>query len=124
MPWRRLLPDRPTTPRVSVYLIHFGSKFGHAQHYVGSTTLEVRARLFRHVMERQGSKFLKKVLDAGITLHLAQVWPNVTTRFEYNLKGRGKAAICPICRGEVPLPAPLLSRETAYLPPKAEGARR
>jgi predicted GIY-YIG superfamily endonuclease len=102
MPYRKLWPSRPSTPHGTVYVLHFDQPFKHANHYIGFTTRTVEDRLVEHIIG-DGSKFLAKVVAAGITFRLAVVFPNVDLRYEYQLKNRGGAKrVCPICQEKSP----------------------
>lgn len=86
----------------NVYLIHFDDKLAHAQHYLGFAEIPVRRRLQRH-LDGRGSRLIRAVVNAGITVRLGRVWtgPDVTRDFERSLKNRRNARkLCPICRGE------------------------
>lgn len=97
--YRPLKPDRPSTPRGTVYLLHFDAPYQHARHYVGFST-EIDNRL-EVQLRGNGAKLVKRVLEAGINIRLAKEFPNVSLRFEIQLKNRGGATKwCPICKEE------------------------
>lgn len=101
MPWRKLLPARKSTPRGTVYLLHFSRPFGRgksqAQHYIGFTR-NLEDRVEDHTKGR-GSKLIRLVTEEGTVITVAKVWKDVDATFEYRLKNRGGAKrICPVCQ--------------------------
>lgn len=83
----------------TVYLLHFDRPFGHAKHYLGSTTHLAR-RLGDHRTGHSSSKFMNKIHDAGIGFQLARVWKG-DKQTERKLKNQGGASrICPVCKSE------------------------
>lgn len=86
-----------------VYLLHFSSKFKHAQHYIGYTEDEhsLTTRLEYH-RSGKGSKLLKAVTGAGIDVVVARTWSDGTRDFERKLKNQknARSRLCPICRGQ------------------------
>lgn len=97
--FRPLLPDRPSSLRGAVYLLHFDRAFGHARHYIGfSTDPDER---FQHHLLGRGANLVKHALAAGVSIELAQLWENKTVRYEIELKNRGSAIRwCPVCKRE------------------------
>ena len=90
----------------ATYLIHFSEPFGHAKHYVGSTTRSVAERFAEHVAG-QGANLTALAVQSGITLTLARTWDG-DRAMETKLKYRGTVArtgvkhgmsrYCPTCR--------------------------
>jgi predicted GIY-YIG superfamily endonuclease len=90
-----------------VYLLHFDEPFGHARHYLGyASPGNLHARLAHHAAG-SGANLLRHVAKAGIGWQLARTWSGSRTR-ERQLKARGHARCCPVCRPE--LEAHLLAR--------------
>lgn len=125
MAYRKLFPERATTPRGVVYLIHFAQPFGECRHYIGFAR-SLSDRLREHVNgTAKSSVLMRLVYDAGIQWELARVWENASTRDEYRLKNWGGAArsLCPICMDARKRANPenpttkALARLTALLPP-------
>ncbi len=93
-----------------VYLIHFSSKLGNpdnprgqAGHYVGQA-VDLAARLERHRIGN-GSAIMAAVARAGISWVCVRTWEDGTS--EQEIKAQKNAPrLCPVCRGEVELPAP------------------
>jgi len=85
----------------TVYLLHFSEKFHHCQHYIGWTKY-LDARI-KHHKAGTGSRLVRAVVGAGITVTLVRTWANTDRKFERKLKNRKKArCLCPICRKEKP----------------------
>jgi predicted GIY-YIG superfamily endonuclease len=89
-----------------VYLWHFAEPWGAghaARHYTG-VAADLEERTLRHLSGR-GSRLLLYVVNAGIDITLARVWPCATLKAAYLLERRikrlgGAARYCPLCRGE------------------------
>src|SRR5512146_797810 len=81
---------------MAVYLLHFTSKFHHAQHYLGFTD-DVQRRISEHQRERV--HLMGAVNAAKIPWLVAKIWPEGDRALERKLKHyRGSAQFCPICR--------------------------
>jgi hypothetical protein len=85
-----------------IYLLHFDRPIGDltnprgfASHYTG-WTLDLPARLVDHAAGR-GARLMEVVGEAGIGWQLARVWAGPRAR-ERQLKQRGAARRCPVCR--------------------------
>ncbi len=90
----------------ATYLIHFSAPFGHARHYVGSTTRSVEQRFAEHV-RGEGANLTVLAVKAGITLTLARTWDGdrgMETRLKYRDNPQragvkhGMTRYCPVCR--------------------------
>ena len=80
----------------TVYLLHFGRAYKHAQHYLGFAT-NLESRLQRHA-SGNGARLIEVVCEAGIAWKLVRAWYNKPKSFERKLKRRhGAASICPVC---------------------------
>jgi hypothetical protein len=79
-----------------VYLLHFGEKHHHAQHYLGYTE-NLEERLRQHV-SGQGSGLIKVVVNRGIGLSLARVWFSDGHYERWLHKKKNNPQLCPICR--------------------------
>jgi predicted GIY-YIG superfamily endonuclease len=77
-----------------VYLLHFHTPFGHARHYMGSTS-DLEARLAAH-RRGEGSRLMWWIDRAGMEWTLARTWKGGRIR-ERQLKARGHSRHCPIC---------------------------
>lgn len=85
-----------TTPEGTVYLLHFDSKYHHAQHYIGWTSQTLNKRLLRH-FTGAGARLLQVVTEAGIPIHVARTWAGNRT-LERSLKNQKNARrFCPVC---------------------------
>lgn len=87
-----------------VYLIHFNKKFSHAQHYIGFVD-HLKGHTFESRLEyhKKGadSKLMRAVTQAGISVRVADIWPDGDRNFERMLKNKKKArCFCPICINE------------------------
>jgi predicted GIY-YIG superfamily endonuclease len=83
-----------------VYLIHFESKYHHAQHYIGFAESDVDARLERH-RAGSGSKLLRAVAEADIPFDVVKVWEDGDRTFERKLKNQKKShRHCPVCNAK------------------------
>lgn len=86
-----------------LYLIHLDEPFGHAGHYLGSTT-DLERRMRQHGT-KEGARLLQAVRNAGISWQVSRTWDlgsvglsEALTR-EYALKRQGGLArLCPLCR--------------------------
>lgn len=83
----------------TVYLIHFLTRYKHAQHYIGfAEEGNLSDRLERH-KQGNGARLMEVVTQNGIEWVLAKTWEDVDRNFERALKNRGGASrICPICQ--------------------------
>jgi len=81
----------------TVYLLHFDRRFKHAGHYLGWTR-DLDRRVRRH-LARHGSRLVRAVLLAGITLRVARTWVGGRERERQLKKQGGRARLCPICKG-------------------------
>jgi hypothetical protein len=82
------------TKTTCIYLIHFDAPFGHARHYLGSTTA-LKARLDHH-RTGHGSRLMHAVTRAGIGWRVVRTWPGGKQR-ERQMKMQGAGKHCPIC---------------------------
>jgi predicted GIY-YIG superfamily endonuclease len=91
--------EKPILARVAmgtVYLIHLGTKFHHAQHYIGWAS-NVAGRLYHH-RKGTGARFLAAVNQAGISYEIVREWPG-DKQLERKLKNRKNASLlCPVCQ--------------------------
>lgn len=95
--YRKLFPERDSTPKGTVYLLHFDTPFRHARHYIGFSA-DVDNRL-EEQLRGNGAKLVRAAIAAGISIRLAAEFPGKSLRFEIFLKNRGGAAKwCPICK--------------------------
>ena len=81
----------------TIYLLHFDRPLHHARHYLGWAS-DLEARLAVHG-KADGSALMRAVAAAGIDWQLARTWTGDRHR-ERQLKQRGKARMCPLCRAE------------------------
>ena len=120
---RRLVNGWPEPAEVGcVYTLHFArplgdpaNRRGHARHYTGFA-LEHRlaARLGEHWDARCGVRLVVAFRRAGIPFAVVSIERGVTRARENQLKLRGAAGRCPICRGQtVDSPATLLTETNA-----------
>jgi hypothetical protein len=82
-----------------VYLIHFQSKYHHAQHYLGFVDRPERIadRLAEHRAGR-GNPLLLAINRAEIPWDVVRTWPRADRLFERRLKLQKNAPrLCPIC---------------------------
>ena len=79
-----------------VYLLHFGTRYKHAGHYLGSTC-DLEARLALHAASR-GARLLHVVHAAGITWCLARTWPGGKAKERQLKKQCGTSRSCPLCK--------------------------
>jgi predicted GIY-YIG superfamily endonuclease len=81
-----------------VYLLHFERRVSNAQHYLGFTNDErLEQRLTEHVSGR-GAKLVKRVLEQGVAIYLARVFPQLNANDERRLKTASHFdKLCPIC---------------------------
>jgi hypothetical protein len=89
------------------YLICFGAPYFHARHYVGFSD-NIAARLAVHMdihrcqrhgfhdeAWHKGSPLVCAAVRAGISVRLAQVWPDQDRTFERKLHNRHGSRLCP-----------------------------
>jgi hypothetical protein len=94
-----------------VYLLHFDHPYKHAGHYLGWGK-PVAARVATHRAGR-GVPLTRAVVEEGIGMQLARVWPGQHRDFEYHLRRRhNNRHLCPICN------------PSAYMYPAARRARK
>jgi len=97
MPYRPVLPARKTTPKGTVYLLHFDKPYKHAQHYIGFTE-DFRSRMAAH-QNGNGSRLVAVAKAAGCVVSVALTMEDVDLTVEYRMKNRGGARRwCPMCR--------------------------
>lgn len=86
------------TQTTVVYLYHFASKLGHAQHYIGScTNLKERDQLHQ---AGAGARLLQVARERGIKFWIVRTWRG-GRQLERKLKNRHNgAALCPICQAK------------------------
>jgi predicted GIY-YIG superfamily endonuclease len=84
-----------------VYLLHFDHPFYHAQHYLG-TTKNLPFRIQQH-RSGEGSPLVKAVMEAGISVHLANTWEGGRDLERQFKRRHNSRKLCPICRAEVRL---------------------
>lgn len=83
----------------SVYLLHFDTKYQHAQHYIGFA-FDVERRIDEH-RRGCGARLMAVIKGAGISFQVAQVWRGKDRKFERLLKNRhGAGKFCPVCRSQ------------------------
>lgn len=99
--WRGSIAYRwPQPVEYYVYLLHFHSRYYHADHYCGITAcLDARLELHRR---GRGAKLTKVIAEAGITFELVRLWKTATwedaRELERQLKKRHNGpGLCPIC---------------------------
>lgn len=81
-----------------VYLIHFDSKYKHAQHYLGSTK-DLSRRMAEHGTGR-GARLLQVLNENGIGYELVRTWDGGFD-LEIALKKRKNASqLCPKCKNK------------------------
>jgi hypothetical protein len=93
---------------MTVYILHFNSKYGRTQHYVGFTKhRDIEQRMYAH-RHGHGNPLVKAVLAAGIEIQVAKLWlsdendvpviPESTRWYEKKLKReKNLKRHCPIC---------------------------
>jgi hypothetical protein len=83
---------------VSLYLVHFTRRFGHAGHYLGYSDGHPVFRLQHHA-NGTGANLLRHVHNAGIGWHLTRVWTCGDRTLERRIKNNGSSEqVCPACR--------------------------
>ena len=81
---------------LTLYLIHFEAKYGHAQHYLGISK-DVSRRIEEH-RAGQGNPLLKAVTLAGIPWCVVRTWTDANRMQEVQLKSRHNTPkLCPVC---------------------------
>jgi predicted GIY-YIG superfamily endonuclease len=97
---------------VTIYLIHFSTRYKHAGHYLGSAE-DLEARLAEH-RAGQGARLLAVVAAAGIDWQVARTWEGATRQDESTLK-RAKMTprLCPVCNPRAERCGKLDKREKA-----------
>lgn len=79
----------------TVYLIHFKTKYKHAQHYLGFTD-NLDERIKRH-KEGHGAVLMSVITKEGIAWEVVRTWQG-TRKKERTLKNRKKSRkLCPTC---------------------------
>jgi predicted GIY-YIG superfamily endonuclease len=81
-----------------VYLIHFHTKFWHAQHYIGYCDVDrFMTRMSLHLAGK-GSKLIRAINKVGIKWNCVRVWMDATRTDERRFKNYHKIArYCPVC---------------------------
>jgi predicted GIY-YIG superfamily endonuclease len=83
-----------------IYLIHFNTKFGHAQHYLGYAH-DFNARMERHRKGR-GSRLIKHIQEAGIEWQVVRQWKPASPQVEAELKKwHNNRRLCPLCEKQM-----------------------
>jgi predicted GIY-YIG superfamily endonuclease len=80
-----------------VYLVHAARALHGSRHYLGFTT-NVRERVARHKAGR-GTPLLGEMTRKGISWRVVRTWRGKDGYFEQQLKAKGAASLCPVCRG-------------------------
>ena len=94
-----MISQSPEKPLGTVYLLHFDSKYKHAQHYIGWTQ-NLEQRLIEHASGR-GARLIAVIVAAGISFSLVRTWEQVTKGQERKFKKWKKASdLCPVCRSQ------------------------
>jgi predicted GIY-YIG superfamily endonuclease len=84
---------------MSVYILHFSSKIGHARHYVGWAN-DVAGRI-KHHKSGSGARLTQVAVERGVQMVLARTFDGADKSFERRLKRTNNTAkYCPICAGE------------------------
>lgn len=85
-----------------VYLLHFETKYHHAQHYIGFCEEGNLDKRIEQHKRGEGSRLVKAVYKlAGIKFYLARIWPGEDKAFEYKLKKqKNSKRFCPLCKGK------------------------
>jgi hypothetical protein len=86
---------------MTVYLIHFNSRYKHAGHYIGFVAggkAALAARMDLHRTGR-GANLMGVITAAGIDWSVSRVWYGASRRDERRLKCQGAARYCPTCGG-------------------------
>lgn len=87
-----------------LYLLHFDQPVGRKQHYLGCTTEDRLGDRLREHAAGKGASLTKRVLDAGVPIYLARVFPEMSWEREKIVKVQSHFnKICPLC-------CPLLER--------------
>lgn len=82
---------------MAVYILHFSEKYHHARHYIGFSA-DPAARLERHIVKTE-QPLIRAVVQAGIEIKIARVWPEADKKFERRLKNQKNASrFCPVCQ--------------------------
>lgn len=86
-----------------VYLLHFEPRFKHAGHYLGYAD-DIGARVYQHEYGQSQAHLVTAAVAAGVSLHVARVWPGADRNAERRLKGGRQAKrtgslarLCPKC---------------------------
>lgn len=80
-----------------VYLLHFHTKYYHAQHYIGYSP-NIEDRLLKH-LHGDGARLMQVIGELGIPWEVAFIWPGADRNFERRIKNQHNAArLCPLCR--------------------------
>ena len=81
---------------MTVYLLHFQTKYHHAGHYLGSTN-SLKKRLAEH-KSGHGARLMAVVSDAGIGFELARTWDGGRTLEKKLKQQKNGKRLCPICQ--------------------------
>lgn len=82
-----------------IYLLHFERPLrGGAQHYVGTTSRPVEARLAEHRAGR-GARLTKRAAKEGVGMVVAGTWPGSRALELRMSRGGHLRALCSICSG-------------------------
>jgi predicted GIY-YIG superfamily endonuclease len=82
-----------------VYLIHFHSPLGRANHYLG-WTVNLQTRMDSH-RNNSGARILRACNIIGITWEVVRTWEQEDRHFERKLKNLKNAKrLCPVCSVE------------------------
>ena len=84
-----------TSPKGTIYLIHFNRAYKHARHYLGYSE-HLDKRITDHLCG-MGARLMEVVTQAGIEWRVSRTWPG-DRRLERHLKNRKDAPrLCPTC---------------------------
>lgn len=84
------------SPTDQVYLLHFDRPYFHAQHYLGLS--KNTPQRYKQHLALQGVGLTRAVIEAGIGITLARVWPRGGWQLEQRLRARKNSKhLCPIC---------------------------
>lgn len=102
------------TGKSGVYLLHFDSPVGHAEHYMGYAD-DICLRVASHARGTSGARLPSTAFKRGIGFVIARVWEGATEADEARMKARrlrkaspamrnnhkrgtGVKKYCPICK--------------------------
>lgn len=83
---------------MTVYLIHFETKIGRSQHYLGSTHDDrLKARMREHALGN-GAALTRRAVRLGVRMYLARTFPGYDHNQERMMKRHGRFKLmCPLC---------------------------